>query len=145
MTQIKLTSVTRYDKDKDGNPLKTKDGRPYTRLVIGAEGYEKKLSGFDGLQTKDWAAGSEVDVEIEQKGEYLNFKVPNKQDLVGKAIEELNGRTMKILLMVEEIGRAVVPKPKDDYPTPQSQGLDPDNMGNFDNPREDDPSKDWAF
>ena len=134
MTQLKLTSVTRYANDKDGNPLKTKDGRPYTRLVIGAEGYEKKLSGFDGLQTKDWAVGSEVEVEIETKGEYLNFKVPNKQDLVGKQLEEINGRVLKILLMVEEIGRAVVPKKKDDYPTPASEGLDPNNIANFDEP-----------
>ena len=139
--KLTLTQVQRFTNDKEGNPLKTRDGRPYTRLLIRAKEYgDKSLSGFDGEQAKDWKEGQEVEVEVEQKGEYLNFKLPKKENPNAKQFEEVLGRLVKIELMLQQIGNAVVPKKKDDYPTPESEGLDPNNMGNFGNvPSEDEP------
>lgn len=119
MTKLKLISVTRYANDKDGNPLKTKDGRLYTRLVIGAEGYEKTLSGFDGKETKDWAVGSEVEVEVEQKGDYLNFRVPKKDDKTTELIETIKFSLSSLHQKIDEIGRAVTKRPTEAVPYPE--------------------------
>jgi hypothetical protein len=65
-------------KDKEGNPLKTKDGKPYERCLLDlVDG--RKVSGFGNPTTRTWNAGDEVEIEIEQKGEYWNFKVPKKE------------------------------------------------------------------
>ena len=50
--------------------LKTKDGRPYTRLSIKTVEYgDKWLSGFEGFATKNWKEGDSVELEVEEKGE----------------------------------------------------------------------------
>ena len=117
MKNLTLTSIQRYNKDKEGNPLKTKDGRPYTRLVIRCKEYgDKMLSGFDSIQTQSWQEGDTVEVEVEQKGEYLNFKIPNKQDLIGKSLEEIKNILTKHTLMLSQIGQHLMPPEKDDYP-----------------------------
>ena len=117
MKNLTLTSIQRYNKDKEGNPLKTKDGRPYTRLVIRCKEYgDKMLSGFDSIQTQSWREGDTVEVEVEQKGEYLNFKIPNKQDLIGKSLEEIKNILTKHTLMLSQIGQHLMPPEKDDYP-----------------------------
>ena len=117
MKNLTLTSIQRYNKDKEGNPLKTKDGRPYTRLVIRCKEYgDKMLSGFDSIQTQSWREGDNVECEVEQKGEYLNFKIPNKQDLIGKSLEEIKNILTKHTLMLTQIGQHLMPPEKDDYP-----------------------------
>ena len=123
-----LTSLKRFDKDRDGNALKTRDGRPYTRLVIETKEHPKSLSGFDSIQTSGWQIGQEVDIEVEQKGEYLNFKLPNKEDRLTKTLEEINGKMTKMNLMLTEIGNAVIPSKRDTipgtdkpYPTPEDE------------------------
>ena len=122
MKNLTLTSITRYDKDKEGNPLKTKDGRNYTRLVIKCKEYgDKMLSGFDSIQTQSWREGDTVECEVEQKGEYLNFKLPNKQDLVSKQLEQILNNQATIKLMLVKIGQAVVPQPKEEVPYPEGE------------------------
>ena len=122
--KLNITSVTRYDKDREGKPLMTRDNRPYTRLVIRTKEYDKPLSGFDSIQTQNLKEGDVLEAEVEQKGEYLNFKLPNKQDLLGKQLEELQSRVMKIQLMVEKIGQVIVPKEKDEIPYPEGEPED---------------------
>ncbi len=102
--KLTLTSIQRYDKDKGGLPLKTRDNRPYTRLVIRVKEYgEKQLSGFDNPQTQNWKEGDEIEAEVEQKGEYLNFKLPKKEDKVAEALERILVNQTKILLGQQEI------------------------------------------
>src|SRR3990167_3930567 len=125
MKNLTLTSIQRYANDKEGNPLKTKDGRTYTRLVIRCKEYgEKMLSGFDSIQTQGWREGDTVEVEVEQKGEYLNFKLPNKQDLVSKQLEQILNNQATIKLMLVKIGQAVVPQPKEAVPYPEGEPED---------------------
>jgi len=114
--QIKLTKVNRLTKDKEGNALVNKNGKPYTRLLINCNEYgERAMSGFDNATTANWAVGDTVDVEISEvkKGEnvYLNFKPTGiqKQDDLGKVMVELARINGKLDL----IAKAVV---KDDYP-----------------------------
>lgn len=99
--KVHLTDIKRYDKDKEGNPLKTKDGRPYTRLVIKTDEYKDKLiSGFDNQETKNWQVSQEVEIEVEQKGEYLNFRLPKKDDKMLQDIQELRTQITKLNLRV---------------------------------------------
>ena len=73
--KLTLTSIQRYDKDKVGNPLRTKDGRPYTRVSIKTQEYaDRFLSGFGSSWNEYWKVGDVVEVDVEPKGEYLNFK-----------------------------------------------------------------------
>lgn len=102
--KLNITGVTRYDKDKEGNPLKTKDGRPYTRLVVRCKEYDKPISGFDSPQTKDLKEGDVVEAEVEQKGEYLNFRLPNKT-------ESLENEIVKLKLRVSSLESKLSPQP----------------------------------
>ena len=118
MTKLTLTQLTRFDKDKEGNPLKTRDNRPYTRLLIRAKEYgDKPLSGFDSIQTQGWRENDEVEVEVEQKGEYLNFKVPNKTDQLTKVLEDIRNTQLKHSLLLQQIVDKLSKPEKDDYPT----------------------------
>jgi hypothetical protein len=106
--KVKLSRVSHMQKDKEGNPLKTKDGKPYERCLLDlVDG--RKVSGFGNPTSRTWNAGDEVEIEIEQKGEYWNFKVPNKE--VGGAVnQEQMDRIEKMLkeihshLIKEEAG-----------------------------------------
>src|SRR3990167_9827503 len=123
MTNLTLTSIQRYDKDKEGNPLKTKDGRNYIRLVIRCKEYgDKMLSGFDSIQTQGWREGDTIEAEVEQKGEYLNFKLPNKQDLIGKSLEEINGRLVKMNIGIQQILSHLQPKKEEEIDYPAFEG-----------------------
>ena len=74
MTQVTITKVYRSDKDKNGNVLMSKAGRPYTKLAIKTKEYgDRWLSGFDNKDTSSWNDGDTVELNIEEKGEYLNF------------------------------------------------------------------------
>ena len=81
--KYKLTKVFRTTKDKEGNELKTRDNRPYERLAVKvAEHGDKWISGFGGKGNTYWKEGDEVEINIEQKGEYLNFSMPNVWDAI---------------------------------------------------------------
>ena len=105
--KVKLTSVQRYTTDKDNQPLKTKDGRPYTRITIRCAEYgDKFLSGFDNFQSQNWKQGDTVDIEVEQKGEYLNFKIPNK-------FEKLENEITSLKLRITNLEKKVLPPVKE--------------------------------
>ena len=93
--KITITKIIRSDKSKDGKPFITKDGRPYTRIAIQTNEHGSKwLSGFEGFMTKNWAEGQEVEVDVEVKGDYLNFKVLSE---TGKIWKELNRQASEIV------------------------------------------------
>ena len=120
--KLTLTSIKRYSEDKEGKKLVTSDGRPYTRLIIRTKEYgEKPLSGFDSIQTQNLKEGDEIEAEVKQSGDYLNFKLPNKQDLIGKALEEIRNAQLKHGLLLQQIAQAVLPKPKETIPYPEGE------------------------
>src|SRR3990167_2761380 len=106
MEHLTIKEITHYDKDRDGNPLKTRDGRPYTRVVLEVSEIKyagKKMSGFESYQTKNLKIGDNVEMEVTQSGEYLNFRFPGKDDRVFKMIEEINGRLVKMNIGIQQI------------------------------------------
>ena len=93
--QATITKIIRSDKSKDGKPFMTKDGRPYTRVAIQTKEHGSKwLSGFENFTTKNWTEGQEVEIDVEVKGDYLNFKTLSE---TGKMWKELNRQATEIV------------------------------------------------
>ena len=64
----------------------SKKGKPFVSIGLLTDKYPGKwLSGFGSVDNADWAKGMTVDIEVETKGEYLNFKpangTPKKADM----------------------------------------------------------------
>ena len=101
MEKVKLTKIYRNTTNKAGEPLKTKDGKPYVRVVFKCEKYgDKYVSGFENEGNINWKIGDEVEVMIEAVGEYLNFKMPNSNvsrnefDALVARVKSLEGDTI---------------------------------------------------
>lgn len=73
--------------DKNGNPFKTKDGKPYKKIafkvheeVLGTSG--EYLSGFYRDSMENWGDGTVIEVDVEKNEKngktYLNFSLPRQ-------------------------------------------------------------------
>lgn len=130
--EVTLTKITHLTKDRDGNPLMTKAGKPYVRCLINTvEHGEKALSGFGGPATNSWKEGDKVNLEVEESGQYLNFKVPRQSGVSNEKLDQilnkLTGISINQQIIMEHMGvKRGEEKPveeKSDYPE-----LDPDNI-----------------
>lgn len=94
----KITEVKRYTTNKAGEPLVTKTGKPYTsiRIKVASRG-DTFISGFGNAENALWKPGDEVDIVIEQKGEYLNFTQPKKSSIDAKLLQDVFQNTEFIL------------------------------------------------
>jgi len=97
--QINLTRIHRSTTDKQGNPLKSKDGRPYTRLGIQCQEHGSEwLSGFGAYWNENWREGDTVEVEIKpvqgKDGKtYLNFSKP---DPLAELLKQVNALAVRV-------------------------------------------------
>ncbi len=141
-SNMKLTKINLYDKDKNGKLYYSeKTKRNYTRMVIEVEEKPgKSLSGFLNEETKNWKVGDEVDIIITEKGEYLNFSLPKKDSVNGKALEVIQNTLLKQSFVLnqmhealKQIQKVVV---KDTYPYPETLGYKAEDMANFDKKEE---------
>ena len=142
--KVTITNIARFTTNKDGEPLKTKDGRPYTSLRMQVQEHgDKWLSGFGNQVNAGWQKTDMVDVEIEEKkvGEntYLNFKTP-KDGGNSEIMEELRKINFKLDLLVRDVstdngasGEATIHNTgiASDYPTEKSEDIDLDDPNNF--------------
>lgn len=129
MKEYKLTKITRYTTDKNGQPLKTRDGRDYTRVNIQvAEHGQKWVSGFGSKENANWKEGDTVEITIEQKGEYLNFSEPKKQDVVNEKLEQILNKLTKLNLEIQIIKDKVVGK-EINVPTPEGVDYPENDLG----------------
>lgn len=104
MQKVIITKIYKTDKDKQGNQLKSKEGKPYTRMSIKTEQYgDKWISGFENKDNSSWKEGDEVEVLIKENGEYLNFETPKKDDKVNDKLELILTKLGKLQFTVEQI------------------------------------------
>lgn len=134
--KVTLTKIYSSDKDKQGNPLKSKDGRPYTRMSIKCQEYgDKWLSGFKNGGNSNWKEGDTVEIIVKEVGQYLNYEVPKKDDKVIEMLSELLTKVGRLSAQVEYLADKVYPR---------SQAL-ADSTGKNNYPEEDISLEDMAF
>ena len=90
----KLTDIKQITTDRAGVPLRTRDGRPYTRLLIKTEEHANQwISGFQNKQNYNWKVGDLVNIEIQEVQKdgqtYLNFRTQDRIDLLEARIATL--------------------------------------------------------
>ena len=90
----KLTDIRQITTDRAGVPLRTRDGRPYTRLLIKTEEHANQwISGFQNKQNYNWKVGDLVNIEIQEVQKdgqtYLNFRTQDRIDLLEARIATL--------------------------------------------------------
>src|SRR3990167_21920 len=102
--KVKLTQVNRYTTNKEGSPLINKNGKPYSSIRIKCEEYgDKLLSGFGNKDNANWNAGDEVEIMVEQKGEYLNFSTPKKEDKLEEILNQLAGLKLGQAIIIDAL------------------------------------------
>ena len=100
-----LTKVFRTDKDKEGNPLVTKQGKPYQKVSIKTtETGDEYINGFGGKTTDAWVEGAKVDIivtsEVYNGKTYKKFQVPTKDSLIEGRVSSLEAQVMNLTRMV---------------------------------------------
>lgn len=97
ITKITLTRVFATDKNKDGTPLMSKLGKPYSKMSIKCvEHGDKWLSGFKGKENEFWKEGDQVDVIVKQNGEFLNYDVPKAEDKLAMRVSALEVEVLNL-------------------------------------------------
>ena len=115
MTKITITAISRKEK------ISTRTNKPFTSLGLKTQEHgEIWLSGFGNASNKDWKVGDTVDVEIVQKGEYLNFETPKnvnntEKPSTGSTARLENLISMKVIPLLEQI-LARLPETEDNEP-----------------------------
>lgn len=81
-----------------------KTGKPFVSLGIRVpEHGEAWLSGFGNQSNAEWQVGNTVEIEVEKKGEYLNFTVPKQQTESPTGNAEIkNTLTFKVIPLLEQ-------------------------------------------
>ena len=89
---------------KDTERTSQRTGKPFTSRGIKCNEYgEKWLSGFAGKENADWRVGDTVEVEVETKGEYLNFTTPKGTFQKGGTAPDMNRLEVKIDAMAGQL------------------------------------------
>ncbi len=78
------------------------------------------MSGFNNAQSNSWKEGDEVEIDIEQKGEYMNFKVPKAEDKTDGKLEQILNYLVGLKMDVAAIDAKLQAKARvvteDNYP-----------------------------
>ena len=108
ITKITLTRVFATDKNKDGTPLMSKLGKPYSKMSIKCvEHGDKWLSGFKGKENEFWKEGDQVDVIVKQNGDFLNYDVPKAEDKLAMRVSAIEVDIMNLKNAVPKMGGTV--------------------------------------
>lgn len=107
---VKITYIKIFDTDKTGQPLTGQWG-PYSRVSIKTDTHgDKYLSASvkPGSPLLAWKVGETHEIDVTQKGEYLNF-TPTKKAAVasGQVTEKLFIKLDLILQIVQNIQKQV--------------------------------------
>ncbi len=121
MKEYELKYVKVFKENKDGQPYKSKNGKPFVRVSIKVEDYgDNYISGLWFEPDCDWKIGEKKELiitkEIYQGKEQLKFEIPKKEDKTAQAIERLvfitTQHTLKIAEMEKKFLEHLGIKPK---------------------------------
>lgn len=123
--KIKIDKVLRYTRNKQGEPYKTKEGKPFTRVAINSG--EKWFTAFDfgAGWTDGWQDGDEIEVEVEEK-EYkgetqYNIKKPDTKRQAYNMSQDMKSLQER----VKKLEEVVFPKKKKKK---ENEDIDPDDL-----------------
>lgn len=106
--EIVIKKIYHNTERKDGTPIVTKGGDPYTKVTIetinGTKLYGNSFKEDDDV--RNWRDGETHKVIVEQNGEYLNFIPADDVNQDNKILQE-------ILKVLKEIRDIVEPNPFD--------------------------------
>lgn len=134
LSQIK--SIYINDKKPSGEPYIDRTGNPFKRAVLEtADGKKASMIISQNYGKKDlaiiqeWKAGDFVDVVLEQSGDFLNFKLPTKTDIVVEKTNSLEERVKTLetsftLLKSLVTGRQTQEELKEEVPAYREVTLD---------------------
>lgn len=94
---IRVQKLYVNDKTKDGKPFYTKKGKPYkiANITCG-DGTAGSMFIFDDRDLDKVTVGKEVQVDVEVNGQYTNFRLPSKENLLEQRISNLEQRMDKL-------------------------------------------------
>lgn len=122
--KVTITKAYRMDKDKEGKPLMSKAGKPYSKLSLKTEEYgpDVWVSGFGNSTNEKWTEGSVVEIIVEKKESngktFYNFDTPKTEDLLAARVAALELDIMKIKQAMFNSKSAPAPAPAPE-PTPE--------------------------
>lgn len=106
MEKVTLTKVYKTDIDKKtGNKLSfisKKDGSAvfFTRIaILTKEHGDTWITGMfveENDPRNSWKEGEKVIIDIEKKGDFVNFKLPGKMDILETRLNEIDSRLKKL-------------------------------------------------
>ena len=124
--KVTVTRVSVTDKSRDGSPIIGKYG-PQIRVGLQVKEHgEKWLSGFMKPDKRDhFQVGKEYELEIEQKGDFLNFRLPKAsanpelEQRVRQSYNDIQNIIVRLVRIEKQIGinpqdAAFPPKPSYD-------------------------------
>lgn len=123
---VKLTAIKRTPR------IAKATGKPFVSVGIRTNVHEERwLSGFANPENADWEVGDEVTIEVEEKGEYLNFKngAPKREDqgpaANNPATQELKNlitlKVIPLLLQIDANVKKMTGTPN--YPQPDDEAV----------------------
>ena len=95
-----ITGFNIYDKDKDNKPYKTQKGDSFKRVVIRVDKNEADPKEYDDKSIScvsfhdtdpflSWQIGDSVNILIEEKNGFWNFRSPSRLDLLESRVKIL--------------------------------------------------------
>lgn len=109
------------DKKKDGTPLVTKKGKPYKKIAIKTDktgdvwyGYSDFFGDGKEINIKE---GDEHLISFDDSGEFKNFSFPNKTDILGAKVDELEKRLKSLEHIINVQGAYTVKREPKEEPT----------------------------
>ncbi len=92
--QLLLSKVYINDKSREGKEFITEKGKKFWKIAVqdekeyGNEYLSDLIFDEDDIRF-NWKPGQQVNVVVEKKGQYLNFKMPDKFDYLEARVEAL--------------------------------------------------------
>lgn len=98
--KVIIAKVYINDKSKDGKPLIDRNGKPYKKVAIQTDIHGQKwlscLSYREDDDVRQLVVDQSAEIVVEQNGEYLNFKLPSRLDLLEAALGDVQKRVSKL-------------------------------------------------
>lgn len=84
---LKIEKIARKRENKQGEKYIDKNGKPFELVYIKTK--EGWISLFARPEMDNWQENDEVEIIVEQKGQYLNGRIPTRLDRLEIRMDEL--------------------------------------------------------